>query len=66
MSVSALTSAASASSAATVQNQASLVMMKKAMELQQANAAQLLEAVPPPAVGPTPGATVGGTIDIFA
>lgn len=65
MNVSALASAASASSAATVQGQASLLVLKKAMQLQQANAMQLLQTLPQPA-GPTPGATVGGTIDIFA
>ncbi|NMG74519.1 YjfB family protein [Aromatoleum diolicum] len=63
MNVSALASAASAN-VATVQAQASLLVLKKAMDLQQANAAQLLKALPP-ASGPTPGATVGGTIDTF-
>lgn len=64
MNVSALASTASANSAATVQGQASLLVLKKAMDLQQANAAQLLQALPPPS-GPTPGTTVGGTIDTF-
>lgn len=64
MDVSALASAVSASSSATVQGQASLLVLKKAMQMQEANAAQLLQALPKPS-GPTPGATVGGTIDTF-
>ena len=49
MNVTALASAASTSAATTVQGQASLLVLKKAMDLQQANAAQLLQALPPPA-----------------
>jgi putative motility protein YjfB-like len=65
MNVSTLAAAASANSMATVQGQASLLVLKKAMELQQSNAAQLLQALPQPAAGPTPGATLGGSIDTF-
>lgn len=65
MNVSALASAASASAATTVQGQASLLVLKKAMDLQQANAAQLLQALPQSAQ-PAPGATLGGTINTFA
>lgn len=65
MNVSALASVASANSAATVQGQASLLVLKKAMDIQQANAAQLLHALPPP-VSSIPGATVGGTINTYA
>lgn len=64
MNVSALASAASTHSTATVQGQASLLALKKAMDLQQANAAQLLQTLPQPA-GPVPGAVVGGKIDTF-
>lgn len=66
MNVSAFASAASAGNPATVQGQASLLVLKKAMDLQQANAAQLLQALPRPAARPTPGAAGGGTIDTFA
>ena len=65
MNISALASAASANSPATIQGQASLLVLKKAMDLQQANAAQLLQSLPPP-ISPTPGATVGGVINTFA
>jgi len=63
MNVSLLASAASSNGAATVQGQASLLVFKKAMEMQQANAVQLLQAPPQPT--PVPGATVGRTIDAF-
>jgi hypothetical protein len=56
---------ASANSAATVQAQASLLVLRKAMELQRSSAAQLLQALPQPAATPAADATVGGTIDIF-
>ncbi len=64
MDVSAAVSAASAASPGSVQGQASLLMLKKAMELQKANAAQLLQTLPQ--ATPTPGATVGGTINTYA
>lgn len=57
--------AISAHSAAIVHEQASLLVLRKAMDLQQSNAAQLLQALPQPPVAPAPGATVGGSIDIF-
>ncbi|CAI09021.1 YjfB family protein [Aromatoleum aromaticum] len=65
MNVAAIAAAAAANSAATVQAQASLLVLRKAMDVQQSNAAQLLQALPQPAVAPAPGATVGGSIDIF-
>ncbi|NMG14644.1 YjfB family protein [Aromatoleum bremense] len=65
MNVATIAAAASANSAATVQAQASLLVLKKAMDLQQSGAAQLLQALPQPAVAPIPGATVGGSIDLF-
>ena len=64
MDVSAAASAISANSLATVQNQASMLVLKKSLQIQQTNALQLLQALPQPT--PTPGATVGGTIDTFA
>lgn len=64
MDVSALASAASVSSTASIQGQASVLVLKKAMQMQQESAMQLLQALPQP-TGPTPGATVGGTIDTF-
>lgn len=65
MNVTALATALPTNAAATVQGQASLLVLKKAMELQQSTAAQLLETLPQSA-GPTPGAVVGGKIDTFA
>lgn len=64
MNVSATVSAASTGSLATVQGQASLLVQKKAMQLQEANALQLLQTLPQPT--PPLGATVGGTINTFA
>ena len=65
MNVATIAAAASANSAATVQAQASLLVLRKAMDLQQSHAVQLLQALPQPAVAPIPGATVGGSIDLF-
>ena len=64
MDVSAAASAASASSLATVQGQASMLVLTKAMELQAANALQLLQGLPQ--ATPTPGAALGGTINTYA
>ena len=64
MDISTVASIASANATASLQAQASVLVLKKAMELQTLNAAQLLQALTTPA-GPTPGATIGGTIDVF-
>ncbi|KON79986.1 YjfB family protein [Azoarcus sp. PA01] len=65
MNVTAIATAAAANSAARLQAHASLLVLRKAMELQRSGAAQLLEALPQPAVAPTPDASVGGSIDLF-
>lgn len=65
MDISTVASIASANASTSLKAQASVLVLRKAMELQTLNAAQLLQALPPPA-GPTPGATIGGTIDVFA
>ena len=65
MDITAIASAASANAASRLQSQVSLVMLKKAMDFQRTQAALLLQALPQPS-GPTPGATVGGTIETFA
>ena len=50
---------------ADVQSQASLITFRKALDLEQAMAQQLLEALPPvPRANPTE--TIGRTIDDFA
>ena len=41
-----------------------MLVLKKAMQIQETNALQLLQALPQPM--PTPGAAVGGTIDTYA
>lgn len=48
------------------QDAVSLVMLRKQLDQQQANAAQLLAALPPPAPAPDRTATVGGRIDTYA
>ena len=64
MDISTIASFASANASASLKAQASLLVLKKAMELQTLNTAQLLQTLPA-STGPTPGATVGGTIDVF-
>lgn len=62
--ISTVASIASANASTSLKAEASVLVLKKAMELQELNAAQLLLALPPPS-GPTPGAVIGGTIDVF-
>lgn len=64
MDISTIASVASANAATSLQAQASILVLKKAMELQALAAAQLLQTLPAPAI-PDPGATLGGTIDVF-
>jgi len=64
MDISTVASIASANATASLQAQASVLVLKKAMDLQALNAAQLLQALPT-STGPTPGAFIGGTIDVF-
>ncbi|NMF88920.1 YjfB family protein [Aromatoleum petrolei] len=65
MDISTVASIASANASTTLKAEASVLVLKKAMELQTLNAAQLLQALPPAPSGPTPGATIGGAIDVF-
>ena len=61
MDVSSAAAAVSAMSLANVQAQAALSVLRKTLDLQQANAAQLLQALPTPV--PAPSGSLGTTID---
>ncbi|MBW7861066.1 MAG: YjfB family protein [Rhodocyclaceae bacterium] len=65
MDISRAASAASNASLGSVQGQASLMMLKKAIALQESNALQLVNAIPQ-APRIDPAATVGGRINTFA
>ena len=54
----------SAMSLANVQGQASLALLRKTLDMQQASALQLLQTLPAPA--PAPTGSVGGNVDIYA
>lgn len=64
MDVSSIAAAASANAMTQVQQQASVAVLKKALELQEQGALQLLQALPPPAASPV--GTAGGVIDTYA
>lgn len=64
MDISTVASIASANASTSLKAEASVLVLKRAMELEALNAAQLLQALPPPA-GPTPGARLGSVIDTF-
>ncbi|MCB1954903.1 MAG: YjfB family protein [Rhodocyclaceae bacterium] len=51
---------------AQVQSQASILMFRKALDLQQSMALQLLQALPPVPAGSNPTATVGNSVDTYA
>lgn len=61
-----MAAAASQLSQAQVAQQAQLMVLKKAMELSEAGALQLLEAVPQPSTlaAADPGQRLGATIDV--
>jgi hypothetical protein len=63
MNVSSVAAAVSAQALASTQMQASLLVLKKSIDLQQTLALQLLQAMPQPAPS---GSGVGGTIDVYA
>jgi len=44
----------------------STLMLRKAMDMDKASVAQLLQALPQPAPMPDPGVTVGRSIDTYA
>jgi hypothetical protein len=60
-----LSSVASTSQVQT-QDAVSVVMLKKALDQQQANAAQMIAALPQPVPVQDPAETVGRNIDTFA
>lgn len=66
MDVSAIASAASANAMARVQQDASLMVLKKGMDLQEQSAMQLLQAIPAPPSSAPVGGTAGGVIDTWA
>ena len=66
MDITAIASAVSANASTQLQSQASLLVLKKAMEMQQTQAALLLQALPQATPAPNPSATLGGTVDTFA
>ena len=41
-------------------------MLRKQLDLQQANAAQLIATLPQPVAAPDPTATIGGRINTYA
>ena len=64
MDVSSIAAAASANSAAQLQQEVSVSVLKMAMDIQEQSALQLLEALPP--VPAASGGTAGGVIDTWA
>jgi len=64
MDVSSVAAAVSANSAAQLQSQVSVSVLKKAIDMQESSAMQLLQAIPQPA--PAPVGTSGGVIDTWA
>lgn len=60
-----LSSVASTSQVQT-QDAVSVAMLRKSLDQQQANAAQMIASLPQPVQAPDPNATVGRNIDTFA
>jgi hypothetical protein len=58
--------AISANSLARVQAQASVLVLKESLDMQESLALQLLGALPQPVAAPDPAATLGGRIDTYA
>jgi hypothetical protein len=65
MDVSSIAAAASANALGRVQAEASLMVLKKAMDLQSQSALQLLQAVPAPVQVPDAGGSLGGVVDTW-
>lgn len=63
MDVSTIAAAASSNAMSQVQQQASVSVLKKAIETQEQSAMQLLQAIPAPP--PMPTGTAGGIIDTW-
>lgn len=66
MNISSLATNASVSAPASLQGQASVLVLKKAVQLQEASALQLLQSVAPPAQAPRSVGSIGGNVDTFA
>ncbi|MCV2217918.1 putative motility protein [Thauera sp. Sel9] len=68
MDVSSIAAAASANAAARVQAEASVKVLKMALDMQAESALQLLQAVPAPAQPPASavGSAAGGVVDTWA
>lgn len=64
MDVSSIAAAASANAAAKVQAEASVKVLKMALDMQAESALQLLEALPAPT--PAVGSAAGGVVDTWA
>ena len=64
MELSSVAATVSAQAASRVQQEASLLVLKKAMDIQANTAMQLVQALPPVQSAPT--GTVGGIVDTFA
>ena len=64
MNISTVAAAVSTQSQTAVQGQAELLVMKKAMDLQEANALQLLQTLPQP-MQAAPGSALGSVVNTF-
>lgn len=63
MDVSSIAAVATSMKSAEFEQQAALLMLKKALEMQKQNAALLLQAMPP--LPPSPTGSAGGVIDTW-
>ncbi len=59
-------SALASTSQVQTQDAVSVVMLRKSLDQQQANAAQMIASLPQPVQAPDPAATVGRNLDTFA
>lgn len=59
-------SAASTAALGSVQGAAATLVLRKALDAQQSSAAQLLEALPPPAPSPAISGSLGTQVDTWA
>ena len=59
-------SALASSSQVQTQDAVSTLMLRKALDLQQASAEQLIASLPQPAATPDPNATLGRSVNTFA
>lgn len=66
MEVSSIAAAATANAMVKVQQEASVMVLKKALDVQQQGALQLLEAMPQVPAAPTAGGATGSVVDTWA